>query len=211
VPEAFFSSRPADLSPNSAYELLTSIVQPRPIAFVSTLSTEGVPNLAPFSFYMVGGTNPPSLMISPVLGAGGRKKDSLRNIEETGEFVVCALHREMADGMNRASYAFDSEESEWDVCGFTPLASKVVKPMRVEESLAQFECRLFQVVEHGTEAGAARYVIGEVVMIHLAQEIWRDGALHLSGIRPISRMGGSEYLDTAAMEVFSLERPTKTP
>ncbi len=211
MPEAFFSTRPEDLSVAAAYELLTSIVQPRPIAFVSTVSASGVPNLAPFSFYMIGGTNPPSVMISPVLGAGGRKKDSLRNIEETGEFVICALHREMAEGMNRASYAFDTEESEWEVCGFTPLASREVRPMRVEESLAQFECRLFKVVEHGDQAGAARYVIGEVVMLHLAKEIWRDGSLHLPGMRPISRMGGSEYLDTAAMEVFSLERPSKGP
>src|SRR3954463_9258841 len=121
VPHDFFSAKPSDLEPSVAYDLLPAIVQPRPIAFVSTISAAGEPNLAPFSFYMVGGTNPPSLMISPVLGPGGRKKDSLRNIEETGEFVVSALNRAMAEGMNRASYSFEAEISEWEVGGFSPL------------------------------------------------------------------------------------------
>ncbi len=146
-------------------------------------------------------------MVSPVLGPGGRKKDSLRNMEETGEFVVSALHREMAEGMNRASQSFEAEISEWEVGGFTPLPSVLVRPPRVAESFAQFECKVFKIVEHGDGAGAARYVIGEVVQVHLARELWRDGSLHLAGMRPISRMGGPEYLDTAAMEIFSLERP----
>lgn len=205
MPREFFSVSPAELSPETAYEVLTTIVQPRPIALLSTLSQDGTPNLAPFSFYMVGGTNPPSLMVSPVLGPGGRKKDSLANIERTGEFVVSALHRELVEGMNRASYTFEAEVSEWEIGGFTPEPSVKVKPPRVSESLAQFECRLFKIVEHGSEAGAARYVIGEVVQVHIARELWSEGSLHRAGFRTISRLGGPEYLDTASMEIFALD------
>lgn len=208
MPEPFVSLTPAELTPTVMYDLLTGTVQPRPIAFVSTISPEGVANLAPFSFFMVGGSNPPSLMVSPVLGPGGKKKDSLRNIEATGEFVVNALHRAMSEGMNQASYPFPSDQSEWAATGFTQAASQVVAPSRVAESLAQFECQLFQVVEHGCEAGAARYVIGEIVAVHVHPDLWNDGAFAAGSFRPISRMGGPEYLDTANGEIFSLERPT---
>ncbi len=180
-----------------AYGLLTRVVQPRPIAFVSTLSLSGVPNLAPFSFFMAGGSSPASVCYSPVLNAVGGEKDSLRNARETGEFVVNTLDRGMAGGMNATSAALGPEESEWEPSGFTPLPSEVVRPPRVAESLAQMECRVFAIVAHGDGPTAARYVIGEVVRLHL-----RDGAFET-----IARMGGKEYIDTATGERFDLERP----
>lgn len=198
-----------DLSPAARYSLLVSVVQPRPIAFVSTLSPQGLPNLAPFSFYMVGGSNPPSLMVSPVLNPHGDKKDSLINIEATGEFVVNSVHREMAEGMNQASYSYPHGRSEWEAGGFTALPSVDVKPPRVAEALVAFECRLFQVVAHGSEGGSARYVIGEVIRAHIAEHLWNG--TDIEGFRPISRMGGPHYLDTDALGIFTLERPTAPP
>ena len=189
------------MPPAEAYALLTRVVSPRPIAFVSTLSAEGVPNLAPFSFFMAGGSNPPSVCYSPVLDGRGEEKDSLRNVRETGEFTVNTVDRRMATGMNAASAALGPEESEWGPSGFTPLASEVVKPARVRESLAQMECRLFTVVSHGDGPTAARYVIGEVLRLHLA-----EGAFET-----IARLGGADYLDTATGRRFDLRRPVTIP
>jgi len=207
VPERFETVEMANLDWKAAYNLLVSAIAPRPIAFVSTLGTSGVANLAPFSFFVAGGSNPPSLAYSPVLNGDGSEKDSLRNARETGEFVVNVVHREMAEGMNRASASLPSHLSEWDVSGFTTLPSSQVRPARVAESLVQFECRLFQVVEHGAGPGAARYVIGEVLVAHVAHELLRDGVIDGTVIRPIARMGGPNYVDTGAMELFQLQRP----
>lgn len=183
---------------DEAYGLLTAVVQPRPIAFVSTISRDGVPNLAPFSFFMVGGSNPPSVCFSPTLNGRGQEKDSLRNVRETGEFTVNTVHRAMAIGMNEASASLQPHESEWGRTGFTPLASDLVRPARVAESLAQMECRLFTVVEHGQGPSASRYVIGEVVRLHVSD----------AGFETIARMGGPEYIDSATGERFGLVRPS---
>ena len=186
-----------EMPPAEAYALLTRVVSPRPIAFVSTISLAGVPNLAPFSFFMAGGSNPPSVCYSPVLDGRGEEKDSLRNVRETEEFTVNTVDRPMAPGMNAASAALAADESEWGPSGFTPLASEVVTPARVAQSLAQMECRLFRIVEHGDGPSAARYVIGEVVRLHLA-----EGAFET-----IARLGGADYLDTENGERFGLTRP----
>jgi flavin reductase (DIM6/NTAB) family NADH-FMN oxidoreductase RutF len=196
-----------ELSWQEAYALLSMTVAPRPIAFVSTISPEGVPNLAPFSFFAVGGSNPPSLAFSPVLGSSGREKDSLRNVRTSGEFVVNLVHRSMADGMNRASVSLPSDTSEWAVGGFTALPSLRVHPARVAESRVQFECRLHQIVEHGEGPGAARYVIGEVLVAHVAMDVLRDGKIDPDLLEPIARLGGSDYIDTGNLQRFALKRP----
>jgi len=192
---------PGELSPNALYELLTSIVHPRPIALVSSVSALGIRNLAPFSFFMLGGTNPPSIVFSPVLGSRG-EKDSLRNIRETGEFVVNTVHRQMIDPMNEAGRSVPFETDEWELSGLTPLKSDLVKPERVGESLASLECKLHQIVEHGDGVGAARYVIGEVVRLHLSQPIEQ---FKTDPIRLIGRLGGAEYVDET--DVFEVSRP----
>jgi len=197
-----------DLAPREAYTLLTAAIAPRPIAFVSTLSVNGVPNLAPFSFFMAGGANPPSLMFSPVLNSDGSMKDSLRNVIDTQEFVVNTVHRPMAGGMNETSSAFPPDISEWEVSGFTPIPSIQVKPPRVVESLIQFECRLYRVVSHGEGPSSARYVIGEVLVAHFEIGLWDAQKNRLQDPLSIARMGGSDYIDLASKEVFTLERPS---
>jgi flavin reductase (DIM6/NTAB) family NADH-FMN oxidoreductase RutF len=145
-------------------------------------------------------------MVAPTLNGRQEEKDSLRNIRDTGEFVVNAVHRAMANGMNEASAALPSDQSEWPRTGFTPFASSVVKPPRVAESLIQLECRLFQVINHGEGPIAARYVLGEVVLMHVDESLW-DG----EKMRPaelISRLGGAEYLDLADGSRFEMERPS---
>lgn len=196
----------ADIPGSLAYDILVATVHPRPIAFVSTISAAGHLNLAPFSFFMVGGSNPPSLVFSPTMSAHG-PKDTLRNIEETGEFVVNLVHREMAQLMNETAKGYPAEVSEWEVAGFTSAPSLKVKPPRVAESLVHFECRLFQVVSHGEGQGSARYVIGEVLAAHLGEGIWDGSMVVDEKVRPIARMGGPNYLDTDSLEFFQMTRP----
>lgn len=198
----FVSIRMADLNSIESYELLSSAVVPRPIAFVSTCDLIGNLNLAPFSFFSVGGSNPPSIVYSPTLNSEGKPKDTLRNVLDTGEFVVNTVHRAMADGMVAASIEFGAQTSEWEVSGYTAVPSVMVKPPRVLESLVQLECRLFKVVEHGSGANAARYVIGEVLYAHLSLEIASDPAQ----LKTVSRLGGRIYADLASMQLFELDR-----
>ncbi len=194
------------LSPDEAYALVASAIVPRPIAFVSTMSSSAVSNLAPFSFFMAGGANPPSLALSINKGLDGRRKDTLKNIEETGEFVVNLVNRAMAVGMNVASKGFPPEVSEWPFASLNPVASKIVRPARIAESPVQFECRSFQVVDHGDGLGAAVYVIGEIVAIHVQADFLKNG--EIVGFSPISRLGGANYLDLAANERFEMFRPS---
>ncbi len=196
----------ADVPGPQAYDVLVATIHPRPIAFVSSISAEGHLNLAPFSFFMIGGSNPPSLAFSPTQSAVG-PKDTLRNIEETGEFVVNLVHREMAQAMNLTAKGYPHEVSEWEEAGLTQFPSLHVKPARVAESLVHFECRLFQVVAHGDGPGAARYVIGEVLAAHLAEGVWDGMRIVDEKVRPIARMGGPNYLDTDALEFFQMLRP----
>lgn len=191
----------AKLSALEIYDLMVAAIVPRPIAFVSTLSADGVANLAPFSFFCPGGASPPSLVFSVTLNGRGEPKDTLRNIEATEEFVVNTLNRAMTDGMNQTSLALPSNESEWPLSGFTPAECLHVKPERVAESPASFECRLAQVVPHGDGPSAARYVIGEILAIHVREDVPLD---------TISRLGGSRYLDMATGEIFHVDRPTWT-
>jgi len=193
-------------NPTDIYRMLTNIVVPRPIAFVSTVSGSGTLNLAPFSFFMVGGANPASLMIAPTLTGASAEKDSLRNIRETGEFVVNTVHRAMANGMNEASASLPPHESEWPRTGFTPEPSLMVKPPRVSESLAQMECRLFQVVDHGEGPGSARYILGEILAIHVHDDWVENG--RVLPLPLLSRLGGPDYLDMEYRDTFQLDRPS---
>lgn len=204
----FAHLNPADLTSSQLYDLLTFAIQPRPIAFVSTLSESGVANLAPFSFFMPGGANPPSLAVSVNLASGGRSKDTLRNIETNGEFVVNIVTPAMAEGMNSTSFAYPPDVSEWGRSGFTPVESIAVAPPRVSESPFQFECRVHQIVRHGDGSGAAVYVIGEVVQVHVAGDYWDGEKLVLAPFATLSRLGGARYLDSERMEMFELARPT---
>lgn len=181
------------------YTFLSETVVPRPIAFVSTENLLGQRNLAPFSFFMLGGSQPASLAFSTVLNSLGSEKDTLHNIRETGEFVVNGVHREMAAGMNRTSATVSPEISEWELAPFTPLDSHLVAPPRIAESLWQLECRVYTIVDHGLEPGSARYIIGEVLVAHRQIGAEIDAT--------VARLGGRRYVDLASLEIFEMERP----
>ena len=142
---------------------MTGIIVPRPVALVSTIDRNGVANLAPFSFFSGVGSNPPTVLFCPALRARATpsaqhdmRKDTLRNVEETGEFVINVVSEAMADAANEAAADVPPEVDEFQLAGLTPVASEVVRPPRVAESPAQMECKLLQVIYTGHAPGERR-------------------------------------------------------
>ncbi len=207
VTQRYVSVDPAGLSASESHRLLLHCVAPRPIAWTSTLSADGVPNLAPFSYFMTGGANPPSVVISPLTTRSGGHKDTLRNIEASGEFVINVATYPMREAMNQTSAEYAAEVSEWEPAGLTPLPSVVVRPARVAESPIALECRLFRIVRHGEGPLSGNYVIGEVVHFHIGEEVWADGAIDPTRIDYITRMGGDWYARAVPEAMFELPRP----
>ncbi len=200
----------AALSHQEAYQLLNGAVVPRPIALVSTCSRDGAHNLAPFSFFNVVASCPPALSFSVMRrGQTDRKKDTLLNIEETGEFVVQVVTGAIAGAVNRASADHPRGEDELELVGLTALPSRHVRPRRVAESPVHFECRLLQVVEVGTGPGGGSLVIGEVLRAHVSDDVWRDGRIDQALLEAVGRMGGPTWLRTT--DRFDLPRPTPVP
>ncbi len=206
---AFMGIDPANLSRAEAHKLLLHCVAPRPIAFTSTLSADGKPNLAPFSYFMAGGANPPSVVISPLTDRTGQPKDTQRNIEETGEFVINVVTYALREPMNLASAEFPYGVSEWDEAGFTPAPCVKVRPARVAQSPLAMECCCYKVVSHGEGWLAANYIIGEVVYFHVSQSLMDGGALDARRVDYIARMGADWYARADADTMFTLPRPPR--
>lgn len=199
----------AELTPNERHSWLTPLVVPRPIALVSTLSASGVGNLAPFSFFALGGMNPPSVAFCPIADRHGAPKDTLRNLQETGECTINIVSRAMAEQVNQSSAPYAPEVDEFDMVHFTRVASTLVRPPRVAESAAQLECRVFQFVPHGTGPAHATWVIAEIVALHVDEAILApDGRPDTALLNPVARLGRNEWAEIAAANIFTLDRPT---
>lgn len=197
---------PAASSIHDIEKLLVGVILPRPIAFVSTISPDGVTNLAPFSFFTAVCPKPPVICFcNSIRVRDGSKKDTLRNVEATGEFVVNVVSEEFAQQMVVCSGDYPPDVSEFDVSGLTPIPSDLVKPPRVKESHVQMECRLLQVVTISTEPGGGSLVMGEVLRFHVDDDIIDQGKVDPDKLRPIGRMGGIEYVRTT--DRFSMTRP----
>jgi flavin reductase (DIM6/NTAB) family NADH-FMN oxidoreductase RutF len=182
----------------NAYRLLTHLVVPRPIAWVSTLDADGHGNLAPHSFFTVASGRPPVVLFSSL----GRK-DTVRNIEETGEFVVCFSSESLLDQVNASSAPFEHGDDEAEQLGITTEPSQTVRPPRVAGSPASIECRRERIVE----VGSAYVVFGLVTAITVRDDVLQDGVPAMDLLRPVSRLGGDEW--GRPPEVFHLTRPQK--
>jgi len=188
------------------YHLLVGVVTPRPIAWVTTLDPEGRVNLAPFSFFNAFGANPPVVVFSPTLRRDGSKKDTLRNLEATGEFVLNAAVESLAEKMNLCSKELPYGQSEAELAGLTLLPSVKVKPPRVAETLVTMECKLLQIVPIGKGPIAGNLIIGEVLVIHIADDVLDDkGRIDPRKLRTIARLGGDYYCRTT--DLFEMKRP----
>jgi flavin reductase (DIM6/NTAB) family NADH-FMN oxidoreductase RutF len=202
---------PAASSIREIEKLVVEVIVPRPIAFVSTLSLDGVANLAPFSFFTAVCPKPPVICFCNSVRSrdgskpDGYKKDTLRNVEATGEFVVNVVSEEFAEQMVVCSGEYPPDVSEFAISGLTPIPSDLVKPSRVKESYIQMECRLLQVVTVSTEPGGGSLVMGEVLRFHIDDRVMTGTAVDPDKLHPIGRMGGTGYVRTT--DRFSLTRP----
>jgi flavin reductase (DIM6/NTAB) family NADH-FMN oxidoreductase RutF len=194
---------PGELHPRDAYRLLISVVVPRPIAWVSTVGADGSLNLAPFSFFNAVGGTPPTVMVS-VGQRAGVPKDTLRNVQETGEFVVHIVNEELAERMNQTSGEWSYDVDEFELAGLTTLPSTNVRPLRVAEAPIAMECRLTQIVP--VQDTHYTMVLGQVLRYHIREELLGpDMRVKAMQLRSIARLGGDEY--TAIDRVFMMERP----
>jgi flavin reductase (DIM6/NTAB) family NADH-FMN oxidoreductase RutF len=185
--------------------MIGSIV-PRPIAFVSSLSEAGIPNLAPFSFFTAVSANPPVICFSPMVrSSDGATKDTLRNIEATKEFVVNIVSEDFAAEMNACSADVPPEVDEFKESGLTPIPSDLVKPPRVKESRINMECRLVQVVQVSTRPLGGSIVLGEILRFHIQDDLFDNFRIDPDKLRAIGRMGGASYSRTT--DRFDMSRP----
>jgi flavin reductase (DIM6/NTAB) family NADH-FMN oxidoreductase RutF len=201
---------PAQIAPNEIYKLMIGMIVPRPIAFVSTVDAAGIRNLAPFSYFTACSSNPPVVCFCTAVRTGPRPyKDTLLNVEATGEFVVNIVSEDIAAQMNLTSADVPPEIDEFELSGLTPIASDLVKPPRVAESNVQMECRLHQIVRVSDQPGGGILVLGEVLRFHVIESLLDD---QKSGYKidpdkhnAIGRMGGPVY--TRTRDRFEMQRP----
>ncbi len=194
---------PATSAPINIYKLLVGAVVPRPIAFVSTISPEGVANLAPFSFFTVASANPPVLCFTASFREP--RKDTLVNIRAMKEFVVNIVSEEFAAKMNVTSGEYPYGVDEFAQSGLTPVASDVVRPPRVKESHVNMECKLLQVIEVSNQPLGGTLILGEVVRFHVDDAIFDDFRLDPKKLGAVGRMAGNTYCRTT--DRFELIRP----
>ena len=198
---------PTELSQTDAYKLLIGSVLPRPIAWVSSMSADGVLNLAPFSFFTVGASVPMTLIFCPLVPGAAHnrpKKDTLRNIEEVKEFVVNITNEDLVQQMNLSATELPYGESEFAWAGLTPAPSTAIQVPRVAEAPVSFECKLQRVVTISEAPGGGSAVFGEVQCVHIKDEIYRDGRVALDLLKPIGRLAGAGY--TRVTDTFDLPR-----
>jgi flavin reductase (DIM6/NTAB) family NADH-FMN oxidoreductase RutF len=189
----------------SVYKIMVGSIVPRPIAFVSTVSVEGIYNLAPFSFFTGASANPPVVCFCPLRKADGRPKDTLNNIERTGEFVVNIVSEEFIEQMNITSAEFPPEVDEFQVSGLTPVPGDLVKAPRVKESHVSMECRLFRIFEISSKPSGGSIVTGEVLRLHVDDAYVDNFRVDPDKLKAVGRMAGITYVRTA--DRFDLARP----
>ena len=203
---------PKDLPIPQLHRYLLGAVGPRPIAFASTIDENGVPNLAPFSFFNVFSANPPILVFSPAnSGRTGASKDTYKNVKKIAECVINVVNYDMVEQMSLCSSPYGIEVNEFVKSGLTPVPSEKVRPFRVKESPVQFECKVIEVKELGDGGGAGNLIICEVVKIHINEAILdKNQLIDQHKIDLVSRMGGNWYCRANEASMFEVEKPITT-
>ncbi|TNF48933.1 MAG: flavin reductase family protein [Bacteroidetes bacterium] len=203
---------PKELPVPKVHQYLLGAIGPRPIAFASTVDADGNHNLAPFSFFNVFSANPPILIFSPARsGRTNTTKDTYNNVKQVPEVVINIVNYDLVHQMSLASSPYPAGTSEFVKSGLTPLASDLIKPMRVAESPVQFECKVNEVVELGHEGGAGNLVICEVVKIHIREEVLdANQMIDQKKIDLVARMGGNWYCRADENSMFEIAKPITT-
>lgn len=193
------------------HSFMLGAIAPRPIAFASTIDKAGNVNLSPFSFFNVFGSNPPILIFSPSRRVRDNTvKHSLENIQEVGEVVINMVNYNMVQQMSLASTEYAKGVNEFIKSGLTPVASEKIKPPRVGESVAAFECKVKQIIPTGSEGGAGNLVICEVVLMHVKESILdKDGKIDPFKLDAVARMGGDWYARAQGKALFTVPKPLR--
>ena len=191
------------------HKLMIGSIIPRPIAFVSTTSTDGINNIAPFSYFNGVCSNPPTIMFAPARrGWDGSEKDTLINIRETNEFATNIVSESFAEKMVECSTDYDNDVDEFMISGLTPIPSEKITPPRLGEAKISFECKLNQIIEIGDgKAGSGFIVIGTVKLFHIDDSIMVDEKVDIQKLNPIGRLAGNWY--TRPTDNFKIKRKIK--
>lgn len=188
------------------YKMGVSIVGPRPIAWVSSLSADGIANVAPYSFFNMVSANPPVLMFAPTVRRTRDHKDTLSNIQATKEFVVGVVTEDNAGAMVQTSGDYPADVDEFEAVGLTKLDASKVKPALIGESPINFECVLDQVISYGSDPGCGQMVLGKVVALHVDDAMLaEDGLVDPTKLRTVGRLGRNTYARTT--DLFDIPRP----
>ncbi|GAB4011213.1 flavin reductase family protein [Spirosoma migulaei] len=206
---------PADLKPNEFYRYMISTIGPRPIAFASTIDAQGNVNLSPFSFFNMFSYNPPTLVFAPTINRHGHKKHTLLNLEEVGEVVINVVNYPMVEQASLASAEFERGVNEFEKAGFTAVPSERVRPPRVAESPASYECVVRQLINTNSPSdkgidtpGTGHLVICEVVLAHFQESIFNaNGGIDQASVDLVGRLGGDWYSRANADALFAVGRP----
>ena len=198
-------SLPANLNWEEAHNLLVSAIVPRPIAFVSTIGENGVFNVAPFSLFAPLCVKPMILGFNTAFKRDGTKKDTLLNIEFSKDFVVNVVNECIAEQMNETSRNYPSYVDEFQKAGLTPIkADNITSPM-VSESPIKLECRLLQILNFGEHPRRSAFIIGEVLVVHIDDDLVINGKIQTSSLKGVGRMGGDFYCRT--QDLFQMQNP----
>ena len=197
---------PQQIEQKSVYKLLTGAVIPRPIGWISSISADGIPNLAPFSFFNAVGEDPPHVMFSTVR-TNNKNKDTLNNVLETKQFVVNMVTEDIVEKMNRTSEIVAPDVDEFQLAGLTAIPSIKVQPARVAESAITMECELVHhYILEDHKNGGATVIFGRIVMFHVDESVLLDDfKINLQTYKPVARLAGANYAKLG--EIFSIKRP----
>ncbi len=200
---------PGEVPFQEIHGILLGAIAPRPIAFASTVDGNGNPNLSPFSFFNLFGTNPPVVVFSPSRrGRNNTTKHTYENVKSVPEVVINLVDFPMVQQANLASSEFPAGVNEFIKAGFTMLPSEVVKPFRVKESPVQLECKVLQVIETGQGPSAGNLVIGEILKIHVSETILDEqGKIDFLKTDWVGRMGGEWYVRASGDALFRVSKP----
>lgn len=199
---------PKELNWQESHHLLTDIVVPRPIAWVSTVGEDGVYNLAPFSAYALVCFIPMVIGFTCVTSRDGQRRDTLLNIESTKEFVVNIVTEDLVEAMNVTSAPYPRNISEFEKAGLTPIEADFIKAPLLAESPVKMECRLNRIIEFGETPLISSFIVGDVLQVHLHEDFYDSRTGHVTGLKPIARLGGEEDLYARSGDTFRMKRPT---
>jgi len=195
-----------NLDESQIYKLMISTIVPRPIAWVSTVSKDGIYNIAPFSFYMGISSSPPLIAISIGKKDDITKKDTWKNIEEVGDFVINIVDYDLVEKMNITALPFDEHIDEFKEAGLTPIKSDIVKSPRIAESPINIECKKFAIIEIADMG----LIIGEILRYHIRYDLINEkGYVDTSKLKIVGRLGSADYCLITKENIFTLKRPDK--